>query len=70
MEKRQMIPQRVTVWSGGIIVPFFFEDDNGNTYGERYNNMINERYLFPGLEGMDINRMLFQQDGGHLSQGS
>lgn len=69
IEEREMHPQRVTVWcgfwSGGIIGPFFFEDDNGNALtvnGERYRSMINER-LFPVLEGMDINRMWFQQDG-------
>lgn len=51
--EKQMHPQRVTVWcgfwSGGIIGPFFFENERGaavTVNGERYRDMLNE-FLFP-----------------------
>jgi hypothetical protein len=45
--EKQMHPQRVTVWcglwAGGVIGPYFFEDEDGNAEtvnGDRYRNMI------------------------------
>ena len=68
MEK-PMHPQRVTVWcgmwSGGIIGPFFFENEAGaavTVNGERYRGML-EDFFFPQMEGEDIGDIWFQQDG-------
>lgn len=68
MEK-QMHPQQVTVWcgfwAGGMIGPYFFEDEHGNaeTVNEdRYRNMISN-FLWPILDDMDTKEMWFQQDG-------
>lgn len=52
--EHQMHPERTTVWcgfwAGGVIVPFFFEDDEGVTVtinGERYRHMLtNFLWLF------------------------
>lgn len=64
-----MHPQKVTVWcalwSKGIIGPYFFEDEAGNTVtvdSQRYYAMI-EDYFLPQLEGMDMHDVFFQQDG-------
>ncbi|XP_060851646.1 uncharacterized protein LOC132930005 [Rhopalosiphum padi] len=68
MEK-QMHSQRVTVWcgfwAGGVIGPYFFEDERGNAEtvnGYRYRNMISN-FLWPILDDMDTEEMWFQQDG-------
>ena len=48
-----------------MIGPYFFEDGAGNAVtvnGERYRNMITE-FLWPQLDGMDLEDMWFQQDG-------
>jgi hypothetical protein len=52
--------QRATVWcgcwAGGLIGPYFFEDEAGNAVtvnGEHYRNMITE-FLWPHLDGMDL----------------
>ena len=67
--EKPMHPQRVTVWcgfwSGGIIGPFFFENEQGaavTVNGVRYCAMIND-FLFPALEEEDIGNIWFQQDG-------
>jgi len=67
MEK-PMHPQRVTVWygfwSGGIIGPFFFENEQGAAVtinGERYRVMLNE-FLFPKFEEEDTDDIWFQQE--------
>jgi hypothetical protein len=64
-----MHPEKVTVWcafwAGGIIGPFFFENDAGNSVtvnGERYRAMITN-FLWPELDGMDVDDLWFQQDG-------
>ena len=64
-----MHPQRVTVWCGfwygGIIGPFFFENEQGaavTVNGERYRAMLNE-FLFPKIEEDDMDDIWFQQDG-------
>jgi hypothetical protein len=63
--------QTGTVWSGilafGIIGPYFFEDETGNSVtvtSDWYVHMVNE-FLLPELcrRGMDIATFWFQQDG-------
>ncbi|CAI6366289.1 unnamed protein product [Macrosiphum euphorbiae] len=60
IEQRQMHPERVTVWcgfwSGGVIGPYFFQDEYENTVtvnGERYRDMITE-FLWPAFNDFDI----------------
>lgn len=67
--EKPMHPERVTVWcgfwSGGIIGPFFFQDDNGRNVtvnGERYRGMITD-FLWPEIEDLDLGELWFQQDG-------
>jgi len=63
--KKPMHPQRVTFWSGGIIGPFFFENEQGaavTVNGERYRAMLNE-FLLPKFEEEDTDDIWFQQDG-------
>ena len=62
-------PKRVTVWCGfwsrGIIRPFFFDNEQGETVtvnGGRYRAMLNE-FLFIKTEVEDIGNIWFQQDG-------
>ena len=72
IQEHEMHPLRATVWcgfwAGGIIGPFFFEDDDGNSVtvtGNRYRGMITN-FLWPALEKMEddgIDEMWFQQDG-------
>ena len=64
-----MHPEQVTVWCGfwygGIIGPFFFENEQGTAVtvnGERYRAMFNE-FLFPKIEEDDMDDIWFQQDG-------
>ena len=61
--------QRATVWceflAGGVNGPYFFENEAENAVrvsGVRYCNMITE-FLWPQLDGMDMEDMSFQQDG-------
>lgn len=67
--ERPMHPQRATVWCGfwarGVIGPFFFEDDTGTAVtvnGDRYRRMISD-WLWPIMEGMNIENCWLQQDG-------
>ena len=68
IEEREMYPQRVTVWcgiwSGGVIGPYFFEEEGQavTVNGDRYRTMIRE-FLWPHLDGMDTQELWFQQDG-------
>jgi len=50
-------------WSGGIIGPFFFENEQGAavTVNERYRTMLNE-FLLPKFEEEDTDDIWFQQD--------
>ncbi|XP_060863533.1 uncharacterized protein LOC132940126 [Metopolophium dirhodum] len=64
-----MHPERTTVWcgfwAGGVIGPFFFEDDEGVTVtinGERYRHMLTN-FLWPFLQNIDMQNLWFQQDG-------
>lgn len=67
--EKPMHPQRVTVWcgfwSGGIIGPFFFENEGGaavTVNGERYRAMLTD-YFFGEIEDEDLGDIWFQQDG-------
>lgn len=69
IQERPMHPPRVTVWcalwSGGVVGPYFFENDKGvavTVNSERYGRMI-EDFLWPKLEDFDREDMWFQQDG-------
>ena len=69
IREKPMHPQRVTVWcgfgAGGVIGPYFFENEAGNAVtvnGIRYRNMITE-FLWPHLDGMDLEDIWFQRDG-------
>ena len=69
IQERPLHPQRVTVWCGlwfgGLIGPYFFENEDGNAVtvnGLRYREMITT-FLWPKLEDIDIDDMWFQQDG-------
>jgi len=60
-----MHPQRVTVWcgmwSGGIIGPFFFENEEGaavTVNSVRYRGML-EDLFFPRMEEEDIDDIWF-----------
>ena len=51
--------------SRGIIGPFFFENEEGETVtvnGNRYRAMLNE-FLFTKIEEKDIGNIWFQRDG-------
>ena len=68
ISEKQMHPQRVTVWcrfwAGGIIGPYFFENETGQAAtvnGARYRDMITQFFL-PKLDDIDVNNMQFQQD--------
>lgn len=67
--EKPMHPQRVTVWcglwAGGVIGPYFFENEVGQAVtvnGVRYREMITD-FLWPEIEDMDLDDMWFQQDG-------
>ena len=52
-------------WSRDIIVPFFYENDQGAAVTvncDRYRVMLNE-FLFTKIEEADIGNIWFQQDG-------
>lgn len=64
-----MHPAKVTVWcgfwAGGIIGPYFFENDDGvsiTVNGERYRSMITN-FFWHEIDNMDVEDMWFQQDG-------
>lgn len=67
--EKAMYPERVTawcgLWAGGVIGPYFFENEYGKTCtvnGERYRTMLSD-FLWQHLTDMDLNDMWFQQDG-------
>ena len=66
--EKTLYPQRVTVWcdfwEGGIIGPYFFENEAGaavSVNGLCYRIMINQ-FLWPGFKVMDMDDVYFQQD--------
>ena len=69
-------PKRVTTvwcgfWSTGIIVPFFFKNEQGEltVIDDRYRAILNE-FLFTKIEEEDIGNIWFEQDGAtfHTSE--
>jgi hypothetical protein len=65
MHNKPLFVVRVLVWRSDWAVLFFFENEAGNTVtvnGVRYRNMIME-FLWPELEGRDMEDMWYQQDG-------
>jgi hypothetical protein len=68
---RSLHSDKLTVWaalsSSGIIGPFFFEDENGDTEtinSVRYLELLKKKFI-PALRrrGANINTLWFQQDG-------
>ncbi|GFX85567.1 uncharacterized protein TNCV_3717381 [Trichonephila clavipes] len=62
-------PEKLTVccalWAGGIIGPYFFENDEGHNVtvnGDRYRAMITN-FFIPELNNHDVQELWFQQDG-------
>ncbi|GFX80254.1 putative DD41D transposase [Trichonephila clavipes] len=62
-------PEKLTVWcalwAGGIIVPYFFKNDEGHNVtvnGDRYRAMITN-FFIPELNNYDVQELWFQQDG-------
>ncbi|GFX30741.1 putative transposase [Trichonephila clavipes] len=62
-------PEKQTVWcalwAGGIIGPYFFENDEGHNVtvnGDRYRAMITN-FFIPELNNHDVQELWFQQDG-------
>lgn len=69
IHQRPLHPRRVTVWCGvwyrGVIGPYFFEDNAGNSLtvtGERYREML-QNFLAPQIQQFNLQNMWFQQDG-------
>lgn len=67
--EKPLHPEKVTVWcalwSGGVIGPYFFENNHGRTVtvnSERYGRMLTD-YFFTKIEDYDLDDMWFQQDG-------
>ncbi|GFT88945.1 transposable element Tc3 transposase [Trichonephila clavipes] len=62
-------PEKLTVWcalwAGGIIVSYFFKNDEGRNVtvnGDRYRAMITN-FFIPELNNHDVQELWFQQDG-------
>ena len=67
--EKPLHPRKVTVWcafsANGIIGPYFFKNKAGNSVtvtGERYRAIITN-FLWPELNGMDVEDVWFQHDG-------
>lgn len=67
--KKQMNPQRVTVWcrfwAGGISGLYFFDNEAGQAVtvtGARHRDMITQFFL-PKLDDINVNNMWFPKDG-------
>ena len=61
----QVVTVSCGFWAGGIIGPYFFENEAGAAVlvnGLRYRTMING-FLWPELEDMDGDEVYLQQDG-------
>lgn len=74
--ERPLHPEKVTVWcalwSGGVIGPYFFENDQGRAItvnSDRYGRMLTD-YFWREIENYDLENMWFQQDGttSHTTQ--
>ncbi|GFW30637.1 uncharacterized protein TNCV_455751 [Trichonephila clavipes] len=62
-------PEKLTVWcalwAGGIIGPYFFNNDEGHNVtvnGDRYRVMITN-FFIPEWNNHDVQKLWFQQDG-------
>ncbi|GFU59840.1 uncharacterized protein TNCV_4726081 [Trichonephila clavipes] len=62
-------PEKLTVWcalwTGGIIRPYFFKNDEGHNVtvnGDRYRAMITN-FFIPELNNHDVQELWFQQNG-------
>lgn len=69
IQEKPMHPQKCTIWcalwAGGIIGPYFFEDEGGNAVtvnGVRYREMLSG-FFFNETNDLNLNDMWFQQDG-------
>lgn len=69
LHEKTLHSQKVTVWcvmsSLGVVGPYFFESENGNTVtvnSERYAEVL-VNFAFPALDKHVNDRSLFQQDG-------
>lgn len=69
MVEQPLHPQRVTVWcgfwAGGVIGPYFFENEAGATVsvnGVRYREMLTN-FFWPEVDALDADDLYFQQDG-------
>jgi hypothetical protein len=67
--QKPMHPLRATVWCGlwrgGIIGPYFFENEDGQTVtvnGERYRHMLTS-FVWPQIDEDELDELWFQQDG-------
>ena len=64
-----MKPEKCTawcaLWAGGVLGPYFFEDEQGNSVtvnGSRYRDMLSN-FLFPAVEDLGVEGLWFQQNG-------
>ncbi|GFS70631.1 putative DD41D transposase [Trichonephila clavipes] len=58
-------PEKLTVWAGGIISPYFFKNVEGRNVtvnGDRFRAMITN-FFIPELNNHDVQELWFQQDG-------
>ncbi|GFW50438.1 putative DD41D transposase [Trichonephila clavipes] len=67
--KTPLYPEKLTVWcalwTGGIIGPYFFKNDEGHNVtvnGDRYRFMITN-FFIPEWNNHDVQELWFQQDG-------
>ena len=74
IHEKPLHAQQATVWcgfwAGGVIGPYFFENEAGNAVtvnGVCYCNMI-MGFLWPQLDSMDMEEMWFQQDTLRVKQ--
>ncbi|GFW19589.1 putative DD41D transposase [Trichonephila clavipes] len=62
---REKLTVWCALWSGGIIGPYFFKNDEGHNVtvnGDRYRAMITN-FFIPELNNHDVLELWFQQDG-------
>lgn len=69
IHQKQLHSPKLSVWctlhAGGIIGPYFFVNENGNTVtvnGIRYRSMLTE-FFWPEINNIEYQNMWFQQDG-------
>ena len=65
LHESSLRPEKITVWCGGVIGPYFFPDEQDRYItenGKRYRSMITE-YFWSQLDDMGLEDMWFRQDG-------